>query len=57
MGPNPEGGAQLWGEGPADTEMPNMEDGGEDGEAQRYTRENVILNDTQNALSAESGKY
>lgn len=34
MAPNPEGGAQLWGEGPAGNEMPNMEDDarGEDGE-------------------------
>lgn len=34
MEPNPEGGAQLWGEGPAGNEMPNMEDDGrgEDGE-------------------------
>lgn len=33
MEPNPEGGAQLWDEGPAGNEMPNMEDDGrgEDG--------------------------
>lgn len=49
MAPNPEGGAQLWGEGPAGNEMPNMEDDGrgEDGEgftvAAEATGEDVIF--------------
>lgn len=37
MAPNPEGGAQLWDEGPAGNEMPNMEDDGRGKDEERST--------------------
>lgn len=42
MAPNPEGGAQLWGEGPAGNEMPNMEDDGRGEDGGRSAGEHIF---------------
>ena len=54
MEPNPEGGAQLWGEGPAGNEMPNMEDDGrgEDGEG---SAQNIFVWEGRNIEALTSG--